>query len=263
MTETLAFAVCAFGCTVHAEADSPESFEVLERYIFPTLPRSDATGAGSDIALSVSRAGKVFQLLVDGNEAASAPEPIGLVPGIIHAIDDAVVRRLSPLRAVHAGTVLWNGRALLLPGATHSGKSSIVAELLRRGAAYFSDEYALIDPEGRVHPYPRPLLLRDGGAGQVPVLASELNAPAGDGPAPLGWILLLNYKAGESWSVVPLAQSLTVLALLENTPHELARSPQMVEQFERAVAGAACYAGQRGDAADAAVEILRLIGRAR
>ncbi len=256
------FHVRAFDCCIEAAADCAESCAVLDRYIFPTIPRSDASGSGSDIALRVSRAGEAFRLSVDGKEVASAPQPIGLVPDIVHAIDEAVVRRLSALRAVHAGTVQCNGRVLLLPGMTHSGKSSIVAELLRRGATYFSDEYALIDPEGRVHPYPRPLLLRDGGDRQVPVLAGELNAPVGDGPAPPGWILLLNYQAGESWNVVPLAQSLAVLALLENTPHELARSPRMMEQFERAVAGAKCYAGKRGDAADAAIEILRLIGQA-
>jgi len=275
LTETLSFAVNALGCTVHAEADSRESCAVLDRYIFPTYPRSHpgATGPGPSpdpgpgVALRVSQAATsgeeaAFHLFVDGQEAASAPQPIGLVPHIVHAIDEAVVRQLAGLRAVHAGAVLLNGRALLLPGTTHSGKSAMVAELLRRGATYFSDEYALIDREGLVHPYPRPLLLRDGGADQVPVLAGELNAPVGDTPAPLGWIVILDYKAGESWAVLPMAQSLAVLALLRNTPHTLADSPQMVEQFERAVSGAKCYTGRRGDAAEAAADLLRLIEQA-
>jgi hypothetical protein len=260
LTKTLGFAVGAFGCVVYAEADDHESYGLLDRYIFPTLPRLDSSGAAPSVALRVSRVEEAFQLSVDGKEAASASRLIGLVPHIIHAIDEAVVKQLAELRAVHAGTVQWNGRALLLPGATHSGKSSMVAELLRRGATYFSDEYALMDREGMIHPYPRPLLLRNGGAEQVPALAGELNAPVGDGPAPLGWMVMLDYKAGESWTVTPMPQSLAVLALLKNTPHTLADSPQMVAQFERAVAGAACYAGRRGDAAEAVVELLRLIG---
>ena len=48
-----------------------------------------------------------------------------------------MIERLTTLRALHAGAVVWNQRALLLPGATHAGKSSLVAELLRRGATYF------------------------------------------------------------------------------------------------------------------------------
>ena len=33
-------------------------------------------------------------------------------------------------------------------------------ELVRRGCVYFSDEYALIDSQGLVHPYPRALQVR-------------------------------------------------------------------------------------------------------
>lgn len=51
---------------------------------------------------------------------------------------------------VHAGVVGWRGRAILLPGRSHSGKSTLVAALLEEGAAYYSDEYALIaDPAAR------------------------------------------------------------------------------------------------------------------
>ena len=260
MAATSGFSVCAFGCTVYAEADNRECFAVLDRYIFPAFPRSDSDGASAAITLRATRAAGAVQLRVSGRLAASAAQPIGLVPDIIHAIDEAVVKQLAGLRAVHAGAVLWNGRALLLPGTTHCGKSSLVAELLRRGATYLSDEYALIDSEGLVHPYPRPLLLREEGGKQVPVLASELNAPIGDGAVPLGWVAFINYKAGERWSVTPMAQSLAVLALLQNTPHALADSPQMVQHFERAVSVAACFIGRRGDATDAAVELLQLIG---
>lgn len=262
MTETFGFSVCAFGCSVSAETDNRDCYAVLDRYIFPALPRSDSAEAGVAIALHARQAGDAFQLSVDGQLVASAADPIGLVPDIIHAIDEAVVRQLAGLRAVHAGAVAWNGRALLLPGSTHSGKSSLVAELLRRGSTYLSDEYALIDQRGLVHPYPRPLLLRNGGERQVPVLAGELNAPIGEGPVPLGWVVFMNYRAGESWSVTPMAQSLAVLGLLQNTPHALADSPQMVQQLERAVSGAACFSGRRGDASAAAVELLRRIGAA-
>src|SRR5436309_11058754 len=67
---------------------------------------------------------------------------------------------------VHAGTVAVDGRAIVLPGRSFSGKTSLVAALVQTGATYFSDEYAVVDPEGRVHPYPRPLSIRtpDGGS---------------------------------------------------------------------------------------------------
>jgi hypothetical protein len=150
---------------------------------------------------------------------------------------------------------------LLLPGITHAGKSSLVAELLRRGATYFSDEYALIDSEGRVHPYPRPLLLRNGSPEQSPVLPSEYNARIGDTSAPVGWILSLEYLPESTWSIATVHQSEALLILLRNTPHVLSESPDLVAVFQRAVAGATCYVGDRPDVDEAASQILRLIGR--
>jgi hypothetical protein len=204
--------------------------------------------------------GEQLQLSVEDVVVTSASRAIHLVPALIRVVDEAVIQRLTGLRAVHAGTVVLGGRALLLPGATHAGKSSLVAELLRRGATYFSDEYALIDSQGRVHPYPRPLLLRNGCPEQVPMLAGECNAPVGDAPAPIGWILALEYQPAETWSVAAVPQSEGLLTLLRNTPHVLADSPDMVAAFQRAVAGATCYAGRRTEARDAAEEIFRLVG---
>ena len=61
---------------------------------------------------------------------------------------------------VHAGVVGWKDRAILIPGLSHSGKTTLVERLIRAGATYYSDEYAVLDERGRVHPYPRPLGMR-------------------------------------------------------------------------------------------------------
>ena len=63
---------------------------------------------------------------------------------------------------VHAGVVAVDGRALLLPGGSFTGKTTLVAALLRAGAQYGSDEYAVLDEAGLVLPaYPRPLSIRN------------------------------------------------------------------------------------------------------
>jgi hypothetical protein len=260
-SKTLGFEVRAFDCTVRVATESAHAYSVLDRYIFPSFPRADLNSAHPEIFIRIAQSAGEFHLLVDDAPVVSASQAIELVPHLIHAVDETVVQHLSTLRAVHAGTVLWNGRALLIPGKTHSGKSSMVAELLRRGATYFSDEYALVDAEGRVHPYPRPLLLRNDSDEQFPVLPGECNAEVGKAPAPVGWILLLEYQPGSAWSIQAVPQSLALLGLLQNTPHALADSPQMASAFQSAVAGAACYAGCRPDAVDAAEKILELIGR--
>jgi hypothetical protein len=253
------FEVHAFGCSIQVATECLETYAVLDRYTFPSLPRRTDAVDKPDVFICVARSADQFQLLANDVVVASACLTISLVPDLIRVLDEAILQRLTTLRAVHAGTVLWGGRALLLPGRTHAGKSSLVAELLRRGATYFSDEYALIDSEGLVHPYPRPLLVRNGRPEQVPMLPSECNASVGENPAPVGWILSLQYVSGCTWGVVPVTQSEGLLTLLRNTPHILAESPEMVQVFEHAVAGATCYAGRRNEATDAVDQILRLV----
>src|SRR6202158_4766995 len=64
---------------------------------------------------------------------------------------------------VHAGVVGWRGNAIIIPGSSFTGKRTLVAALVGAGAPYYSDEYAILDRRGRVHPYPKPLSIRAGG----------------------------------------------------------------------------------------------------
>ena len=73
-----------------------------------------------------------------------------------------VAERAARRVFVHAGVVGWRGRAILLPGPSMSGKSTLVAELVRAGATYYSDEYAVLDARGRVHPYRATALIARG-----------------------------------------------------------------------------------------------------
>src|SRR3954468_18151763 len=51
------------------------------------------------------------------------------------------VAALLPQRVfVHGGVVGWGGGSSVLPGASFSGKTTLVAELVRPGAASYSDE---------------------------------------------------------------------------------------------------------------------------
>ncbi len=260
MPMTHGFGVRVFGCNVQVAAECPETFDILDRYVFPSLPRLARATDKPDISIRLSRVSDQFQLSVDDVIVESACGVIRLVPDLIRVLDEAVIQRLTTLHAVHAGAVQLGERVLLLPGVTHSGKSSLVAELLRRGAIYFSDEYALIDSEGHVYPYPRPLLLRNGTPEQFPVLPGECNASIGTVPVPVGWILSLEYQPKCGWSVAAMSQSEALLTLLRNTPHVLAESPDLVGVLQHAVSGAACYSGRRTEAAAAADQILQLTG---
>ena len=253
------FGVSAFGLSILVEADSDLAYQLLQRSVFPSLERSRFDIDCADLHIRVIRCGDQFQLFFDDRWIKSSNHPSGLLRSMIDCLDRAVVAGLKDLHAVHAGAVLIANRALLLPGASHSGKSSLVPELLRCGARCFSDEYALIDRQGRVHSYPRPLMIRCGATDQRFALPENFNSSIADVSAPVGWILSLRFSPSSGWSVAATSQSQGMISLLQNTPHAMADSSGLVASLHRAAYTARCYAGLRGEAQDAAGQILRII----
>jgi hypothetical protein len=157
---------------------------------------------------------------------------------------------------VHAGVVGWHGRAIVIPGRSFSGKSTLVAALLRAGATYYSDEYAVLDELGRVHPYPRPLSIRDaaGSTGRHP--AEAFGAPVGVEPLPLGLLAVTSYRVGARWAPVRLSPGQAVLELLANTVSARREPAVALDVLGRAVRCGAAWKGPRGEAAEAAAKIL-------
>jgi hypothetical protein len=170
-------------------------------------------------------------------------------------IDERVARSRPGFATVHAGVVAWKGRAALLAGSSQSGKTTLVMELLKRGAVYYSDEYAFLDCEGQVHPYPRPLMLRNA-RGRRPTLPSAWNAANADSPAPVRLILFLEWLRGAQWDARQIPQSEALLLLLQNAPQEVAEFPEIVGLLRTAVGSANCYTGVRGEARISASRVI-------
>lgn len=161
---------------------------------------------------------------------------------------------------IHAGVVGWKGKAILIPGRSFSGKTTLVAELLRAGASYYSDEYAVLDLDGNVHPFPKPLAIREQGtARQTKYRAAALGARRGFKPLPVGVIVISQYKAGARWQPHRLSQGLGAMALLDNTV-SARRQPEIVmSTLQKAVAHAMILKGVRGEAGKAAKSILNKV----
>jgi hypothetical protein len=148
----------------------------------------------------------------------------------------AAVARRSRCLWLHAGAVLLDGRALVLPGSSFAGKSTLVDALVGRGARYLSDEWAAIDPGGRVHAMPRPPRLREGrpreaveAAGDWPLLATAFLRYH---PRPAGWPRRL----------APAD------ALAELFPHAIGPSAEGSLAAVATILGRPVFAGWRGEA---------------
>jgi hypothetical protein len=162
---------------------------------------------------------------------------------------------------VHAGVVGYRGKAIVLPGASFSGKSTLVYELIQAGAIYYSDEYAVLDAEGLVHPYARPLSIRDAGHGAIDYRVESLGAVAGVQPLPVGLVAITEYRPDAQWRPSPLSPGEAVLALLANTVPAQERPRQSLAAIRRAAEGQPALEGERGEAAPVARDLLARVRR--
>jgi hypothetical protein len=138
-----------------------------------------------------------------------------------------------------------------------SGKTSLAAALVRAGATYYSDEYAVLDLLGRVHPYPKPLAIRRDGSGkQEDCSAEKIGGVTGTRPLPLGLVIVTRFTAGASWRPSPLSPGPAALELLDNTIPARRKPKAVIAALERAVSVAACFKGVRGEAEQTARLIL-------
>lgn len=159
---------------------------------------------------------------------------------------------------VHAGVVEWKGRAIIIPGMSFSGKSTLVAELLRAGATYYSDEYAVIDQRGRVYPYPRDLKIRIAESGRVERLRPEqLGAEVGSKPLRAGLIVSTSFKDGAHWRPRELTRGKAVLELLANTVSARSQPEMALSFLPKALESAQILKGVRGEASEIVESILR------
>ena len=162
---------------------------------------------------------------------------------------------------VHAGVVGWRGRAILRPGTSHSGKTSLAAAFVRAGATYYSDDFAPLDPQGCVYPYARPLALReDGDSRRRRVPAEALGGVAGTQPLPVGLVLVTQYKPRARWRPRPLTPGQGLLALLANTVPARRQPQQALATLGPVVSQAPVWKSSRGDADAVAQAVLNQIG---
>ena len=161
---------------------------------------------------------------------------------------------------MHAGVVAFEDRALLLPGRTFRGKTTLVAALVAKGATYYSDEYAVLDETGAVHPYARHLSIRssNGGRGQLKSVEG-FGGVAGTVPARPAVIAITMYVPGARWQPEVRNASRGALELLANSFLANERPEASVRAVTRAAANALVLEGNRGEAAEAAASLIQAL----
>jgi hypothetical protein len=175
----------------------------------------------------------------------------------------AVAEHAEGKMFVHAGAVGWKGKGIVFPGTSFVGKSTLVAELVRQGAEYFSDDYAIFDTDGFLYPFPRTLTMRKDEAGYTPyeVTAAELGGNVGRGPIQVGLVCLTEYVFDAEWTPNRMTPGQASLEMVPYTFSFVNRPEFSLSVLNKIVERAIIVSGKRGSADKFAKTFLNFIDK--
>jgi hypothetical protein len=265
-----AVAISAFGVPVCIRVDNPAVIpDLLERVPPGSVPTSEAPPKRTYTFRAHSRADHLtlarknyehagrndvqYEVRVGRRVLARTSSLVKALDAFESDLQIQVAEMCHDKIFVHAGVVAWKGKAILFPGISGSGKTTLVASLLERGATYYSDEYAVLDDAGCVHPYARPLNVKLRQAqGRIRRHAEYFNGVSGTEPVPIGLIVVSHYQAEGHWEPQELSAGRAVLALINNTV-SIRRQPEAALSILcRAVSGVRAVESLRGEASKVA-----------
>ena len=250
------FAIATFGLRIGVEIAAPEMIDDALR----RLPPGWKPAAWRDLDRMVCLlpgGDDRYRLRIDDEPFVSPMTRETTLDAFENAFQYYVAEFATPWLFVHAGVVGWQGRAIVIPGRSHAGKSTLTKALVDAGATYLSDEYAVIGADGLVRPYPRPLSLREGPFGPAGRLDLTGRTPERDAAMPIGLVAALQFDAEAGWAVEEITRAQGIMAMCDNTVAIQRRPQDTLDYLSRALGGARAIKGSRDEATESAERVLR------
>jgi len=252
----------AYGVRLAVTASRAELLDRVRPFLPPGWQPCSPKSVECRFSLSVDDAGAF--LLERDTERLSGGKSIDL--DLVLDLLDSQLRLYVGANApdaifVHAGVVAHRGMAIVLPSRSFAGKTTLVAALLREGAVYYSDEFAVIDRDGLVHPYPKPLSVRNGGWEQVDHTAETLGGVAGDKALPVAMVVITSYNPDARWEPRRLTGGAGAMALLANAVPARERPDEVMRAVSRAAKDAIVLEGDRSEADEVAPLLMEELAR--
>lgn len=158
----------------------------LTGYLNKTFGALAAPGkaSGEYLLRSVrTRGGRRWETRYGDERVTVTAEPSMALAMLLWHVNREAVARTPGLVRVHAAVASLDGTAVMLPAPMESGKTTLVAGLVRSGLDYLSDEIAALDPATlTVRAYPKALSVDPGSWTALADLEPRVD------PAVAGWL---------------------------------------------------------------------------
>lgn len=260
--ENVKFAFEAYGVFVSVAADTVELanklFEVANRAMLGKCKVLDAflVEAEHEFVIRESQDGK-YEFTSVGEYTTGSGGLRETLELFVRILRIKVSQFAKNWVFVHAGVVSWGGKAIIIPGDSGSGKTTLVAECVRRGALYYSDEYAVLSPDGLVHPFARALSITNGGRkwSEDGIPVEKLGGRAATEPLAIGAVVLTGYEPGAVWNPERLTPGNGIIEVIPHTIPMTINADFSLQVLKSALSRAIILKGVRGEASDLAFEL--------
>jgi hypothetical protein len=241
-----------------------DAIAVAERSLIGNLKaRGPVNDEGAQHFELIRSSRQYYQVYLNGMRISSGPTRWKFLKFFDGLLRVTVGEHSPQFVFIHAGVVAWNGRALLLPANSFDGKSTLVTELVKLGAVYYSDEFAIVDKEGLVHPFARPINRRTDDGKFIPyeIQLDEIGGAVGSRPIRCGMLLLTRFEKGSHFSPRHLSKGEAILELV-NFALSVRVNPEFTFRvLNNLLEDAILLSGRRPEAKQFAKRILDLIDK--
>jgi energy-coupling factor transporter ATP-binding protein EcfA2 len=243
-------AYCVLGYRFLLKWDFPEGVRLL-RFLYPACRVS--TSEAPQARYSITTVGAEFQFWVGGRCVARTESFEQLFFSLEYTVTSDILNALDRFSTIHAGCVVSDGHALLLPGEGGSGKTTLVTTLALNGFSPLGDDVILVDTDtGTLKAYPRGFMLKGGTArwllqnhlssndviqtGEVSYLRPDFFAPAAK-TGKLKYVVFPKYRPETELRLTPLGkiealtQILSATSLRDGATMDFIRMVKNVEMF--------------------------------
>jgi hypothetical protein len=237
----------SFGVVAELSSDDPELLHAAEAMLPPGWCVTDVEPS---VRLSIWADGRITADEACVDWAPTRWESLLRLGSIVR---HHVAKEAPDLVFVHAGVVDAGGCGIVIPGHSFTGKTTLVAELVHLGAKYLSDEYAVVEPNGLVQPFAKPLSIRVGRRDRLVPVPAPMVA---DHPVHAGLIVLTGYEPGGRWRPSFRSQAEGAFALLQNIVSARQRPACALSAASMLARDATVLVGRRGEAPETALRLL-------
>ena len=205
----------------------------------------------------------------DDDELFTGLRNVELLPYLEWGINWRLITTRTDYLLVHAATLAYKGRGVILAGGSGFGKSTLAAGLVSRGWTYLCDEFALIDPGTlKLHPFPKAICIKAGSFDIIKRLGLPLwrrrhyvkafKGPVGyirpqdfpgeksGDPYPIRYVIFPKYAEGNEPRLYPMAPGRAGFALAGHAFNRAAFGEKAVSILSDVVRRAECYGLESG-----------------